>query len=375
MKKLFRLVAVIVAIFLVGCNQKTDTKNETSVNIGGIFPMTGGAAVYGKYFSDGANLAIINAIKEGRITKNEVKLIIADGKAKSADSLSAFKKLTERDNVQALMVDLSSVILAVKPQLNKHKIPSINSSSFGSDIEDADDYMFSILPNAKVYAEKIAEYSYNTLHKKKAAVVYRNDAMGLSFLNSFKNRFESLGGKVTFVETHDPGEKEYAQIVQKLKTSSDVDVVFLASYGAEAARLLKQSSEYDYKNTYITFQGFLIPKVFEVAESAAEGVYILASGFSEDDKKVAKLKKLLRDELGSDDFNYYVAAHYDAMNMIISAIEKGHTTKEKIKNYIATLKNFEGITGLMNFNHNGLVNLPLNAYLVKDGKFVKQLNK
>lgn len=346
------------------------SKNDT-IKIGAIFPMTGGAAVYGQYFRDGILLALKNAENTGKIPKGKIKLIIEDGKAETVTSLSAFNKLTTQDQIQGLLIDLSSVILAVKPSINKAGIPSINSSSFSSEIEDADDAMFSILPNAAEYGKEIAAYSYSVLNKRKAAIIYRDDAMGVSFLENFTKVFQEMGGTVTYKDSHAVGAKEYTQVATKLKETGSADIVFIASYGDEAARLLKKLAEIEYKNTYITYQGFMINQIFDITGKATEGVYIVASPFEPENQKYSNLRKILEEELKSKDFNYYLAAHYDAMNLFIDAIANGRVTNDTIREYLRSINKFEGITGQINFDKNGLAHIPLSAYVIKDGKFVK----
>ncbi len=154
MKKNILLFALAsVSIVFDGCNQQNQKPMKDTVNIGAVLPLTGKAAQYGAYFKQGSELAYSDAVENGIIKKTEVKLIIEDGKGDATASLSAFNKLVDTDKISSCLIDLSSVILAIKPVANKDSIVSINSSSFSSEIEDADDYIFSVLPNAKQYQQ------------------------------------------------------------------------------------------------------------------------------------------------------------------------------------------------------------------------------
>ncbi len=368
------VVIILMAVYFLWQNASQE-KNEKSgeVKIGCIYPLSGNGAQYGEYFRMGTELALQYSIKKQKITPNDIEFIYEDGKGLANESISALNKLISNDDISGCLTDLSSVLVPIKPVINSNKIPTINSSSFSSSIEDDDDYMFSILPNADSYARQIAEFSYKTLGKRKAAIIYRNDDMGTSFEKVFTRVFESLGGEVVFREGHDKGETNYKVISQKLRAQSDADIVFCASYGVEVARLLKQLKEDNYSNTYITFQGFIIPDVFNIAGSATEGVYILGSGFTTlDNEMISEISSLSSNLYNIERLNFYTAAHFDAAMMFIDAISKGYKTGEEIREYFDSDSysySFKGITGNLIFDQNGLVDLELVPYRVIDGKF------
>lgn len=369
---LLALVVLVAGYFVwkVG-SHKTESKKDI-VNIGCIYPLTGNGAQYGEYFKMGTELAHKHAIKQGVIEEEEINFIYEDGKGLATESINAFNKLVSTNNISGCLTDLSSVLVPIKPVINQNKITTINSSSFSSDIEDGDDYMFSILPNADSYAKQIAEYAYNSLGKRKAAIVYRNDDMGTSFEKIFSNVFQNLGGTIVFKEGHEKGQSDYNVITQKLRALGEVDIVFCASYGVEVANLLKQAKEDNFQNTFITFQGFIIPDVFEVAGVATNGVYVLGSGFTNLDNSVIDDISIISKELFDiESINFYTAAHYDAAMMLIEAIAKGNKTGSEIRNLFDSKSySYEGITGNIKFNENGLADMKLVPFRVKDGEFI-----
>jgi len=365
----FALASLSIAFF--GCNQQQQKPLKDTVNIGAVLPLTGKAAQYGAYFKQGSELAYSDAVENGLIKSTEVKLLIEDGKGDATTSLSAFKKLVETDNISSCLIDLSSVILAIKPVANQDSIVSINSSSFSSEIEDANDYIFSVLPNAKQYGSFIGDFCFKDLKYKIAGVLYRNDPMGTSFNENFQKSFTTLGGKVVFEESHAVGEVDYKVIIQKIRDKK-VDMVFVASYGPEIASFAKQCKEANVKIQIVTYQGFFIKSAIESAGDAANGIICIASSFdpSSTDTKILALKKRLQLRYGTDDLNYYLAAHYDGTRILIDAIAHGKKTGADIKKYLVSTKTFEGLTGTITFDQNGLASIPLKPYRVVSGKFI-----
>lgn len=372
---LILFISVIVIGTYIVLNLNNDNKFETT-KIGAVLPLTGKAAQYGVYFKQGSELAILDAIEEGLVTPDEIQLIIEDGKGDASTSLSAFRKLVQTDNISSCMVDLSNVILAIKPIANKNAVVCINSSSFSSDIEDSDDFMFSILPNAKQYGDYIGNYCYTDLKYRKAGIVYRNDPMGVSFNENFKNAFSSLGGSIVFSESHATGETDYKTIIQKIRKNS-VDMVFLGSYGPEIASFARQCKEADYQVQIVTYQGFFIQSALDAAGDAANGIICLASSFNptSNEPNIIKLRNKLKAKYNSNDLNYYLAAHYDGTKILLEAIANGNKTGEEIRNYIKKTKTFNGLTGEISFDKNGLATIPLKPYKVLNGEFVSFLKQ
>lgn len=372
----FMALAVFVTVYIIKTtNQKNLGTDTTPVKIGCIYPLTGNGAQYGEYFRMGTELAYTYALRNDLITRENIEFLYEDGKGLATESITALNKLIVTDSISGCLSDLSSVLVPIKPLVNKNNIPTINSSSFSSSIEDGDDFMFSILPNADSYAKQIAEHAFNYLNKRNAAIVYRNDDMGTSFNKVFTEVFESLGGKIVIREGHEKGEIDYRVIAQKLKKESRTDVVFCASYGVEVARLLKQLTEVNYSNEYITFQGFIIPDVFEIAGQATEGVHVLGSGFTTSSTEmVTEVSQLAAEMFGTDELNFYTAAHFDAAMIFIKAVAAGNRTGPDIRNYLDSESfNHKGITGDLVFNTNGLVDLKLTPFIVKKGEFVSNV--
>lgn len=371
MKKIKSLFILLIIVYaLAGCNSCKQTNKTEKIKIGAVLPLTGKAAQYGVYFKQGSELAMLDAIEDGLIKQNQVQLLIEDGKGDASTSLSAFKKLVETDNISSCLIDLSNVILAIKPVANHDSIVSINSSSFSSEIEDGNDYIFSVLPNAKQYGSFIGNFCFNGLSYKNAGVLYRNDAMGTSFNENFKKSFTTVGGTVGFEESHAVGETDYKVIIQKIR-DKNVDMIFVASYGPEIASFAKQCKEANYKVQIVTYQGFFIKSALDAAGDAANGIICIASAFdpSSTDPKVTKLKEKLKTKYNTDDLNYYLAAHYDGTKILLEAIAHGNKTGSEIRNYLVTTKTFNGLTGTITFDGNGLASIPLKPYKIVNGKF------
>ncbi len=362
------LLLAILPALVTGC--KRSDQEPKPVTVGAVLPLTGPIAQYGEYMRQGIQLAYEDAVKEGAIDAARVKLAIEDGAADPARSVTAFQKLIATETLVAVIPATSAVTLAMKPIANRKQVVMINASAISTEIEDADDHVFSVLPSAKFEGGFLAEHAVSTNHRQ-AAVIYRNDPSGVAFRDAFKRRLEELGGKVVFEDAHTPNTTDFRPYLDRLARGPSIDVVFVASFGPEVAAFVRQVAERNMALNVIAYTTFNSPKVLEIAGDAAEGVEFSAPAFdaASNEPIVATLREAVRDRFNQSEVNYYIASHYDAAMLLFRAIGDGSTTGEQIRRHIASLKAFNGISGHIKFIDKGASTIPFRMYTVRNGQF------
>ncbi|MNI81292.1 hypothetical protein D3C73_1378930 [compost metagenome] len=65
----------------------------------------------------------------------------------------------------------------------------------------------------------------------------------------------------------------------------------------------------------------------------------------------------------------FAAISYDAANMLLSIVGKGETSRKGIRDGLAALKDYPGVTGSTTYDENRNVIKELAKLEVKDGKF------
>ncbi|MEW5950164.1 MAG: ABC transporter substrate-binding protein [Thermodesulfobacteriota bacterium] len=361
------IIGLLISLGMLGCAEK----EENVVKVGAVFPITGNIAQFGNYWKQGLELALYDAINQGVIPKDKIKLIIEDGQADPRKSVDAFKKLVEVDKVVACIPATSGVTLALKPIANQNKIVLINASAISTEIEDAPDYVFSVIPNAKFTGYFLAETAFNKLGKRNAGVLYRDDASGKSFLDNFSKRFKELGGNIVFVDSHEPNATDFRTNIAKIKNVKNMDVIFVASWGTDVAYYLRQATELGVHTQVLAYETFYTPKVLEIAGSSANGVIFSAPEFNAwiDEPRLKEFREKVLKKYNQKEINYHIAGHYDAMMLILKAISAGNMTGETIKNYLSGMRSFQGITGEIRFDNNGGAQVPLSLFTVRNEKF------
>ena len=155
-KNLFTLVIFSFLTCFFSC------KEDDSIKIGVILPLTGAASEIGNNILDGI---IISSEYYDSISSKKFSLIIEDSKLDAKQAISAANKLITVDKVKAIIGLASSTeALAVAPICEKNKIPMISSTASTPLLSTAGDYVFRIYPSDVYDGKILANFALSLIH-------------------------------------------------------------------------------------------------------------------------------------------------------------------------------------------------------------------
>ena len=180
MRRLFAIILVcaLIAGVGVGCKKAEVKPTEQVVNLGGIFPMTGGSATFGTSSKNGVAMAVEEFNTAGGATVDGVKTTInyinEDDTGSPEVGASAAQKLINQDKVIGIIgAVMSKVSLAVAPIAQAAGVPEISPTSTNEKVTLVGDYIFRACFIDPFQGTVMANYAYNTLKVKTAAVPVR----------------------------------------------------------------------------------------------------------------------------------------------------------------------------------------------------------
>ena len=105
------------------------------------------------------------------------------------------------------------------------------------------------------------------------------------------------------------------------------------------------------------------------------GRLLVVDVLPDDNPQKAVLAKYKKDYEGKygESVSTFGGHAYDALMILVKAVEQGGTDREKVRDAIENMKGFVGTGGIFNFSaedHNGLGMDSFEMLTVKDGKFV-----
>lgn len=357
-----------------GSNNASGTKEDGSIKIGAIFPLTGGSAYQGKSFRQGIELAMEEINANGGIDGKKLEILFEDDKGIPAEGVNAAQKLITQDKVSAILGNFnSSVTLAVRAVTEREKVVQLTPGSTADDVtEPGHPYMFrNIMPNS-FQAPELAKFTIEELGLKNIAIIAENTDYGRSGAEQFEQMAEQLNGNVLTVEYYNQGDKDFYASLTKIKNMNP-DAVFISGLLTEGAQILKQARDLKLETQWLGLGGFTNDNFPTLAEGAAEGM-IHVSYFEPDAYEYFPDSKEFVENYEKK-YGYkpdmYAANAYEATYILAEAIKMaGSDDREKIREAMTQIKDLPGICGPTTFDENGQAQKGLVFVKIENGKRV-----
>lgn len=374
MKKYLRIAAFMMAsiVALSGCSSKpaeptegNTTPEETTSNAGdvikiGVFqPLTGE--------NGGGGAQEVNGIKYANevypeVLGKKVELVIVDNKSDKGEATTAVTRLIEKDKVAAVIGSYGSgVSIAAGDIIKNAKIPAMGASCTNPMVTQGNDYYFRACYLDPFQGTVMANYAIKQGAKTAAVITQNGDDYSTGLGNFFEKSFIKLTGDENAIvskSVFQTNEQDFNAILTNIKAANP-DVIFAPSSVATAPLIIKQARALGITATIMGGDTWENPAIVDVAGADADGI-VISTFFDENaDSATDEAKKFVegyKSKLSSPDeiVPAITALGYDAYIVLLDAIERaGSTDGEAIRKALTETENFEGVTGVINFDENG----------------------
>jgi branched-chain amino acid transport system substrate-binding protein len=213
----------------------------SAVAIGAVFPLSGGVAFYGTESRDGALLAIDEINAAGGLLGRKLTLIAEDDEGNAEKSVNAFTKLSTRDKVSFVLgSSTSGATVAMTSLAQQSKVILISPSATALNVTDAGDYIFRACFIDPFQGVVGADFAYDTLGSRRAAVLYDAGAdYNTGLAEAFRDQFKAIGGQVVADEAYQTGDVDFNAQVTRIRAANP-DIVYLPNYYNDVALQAKQ---------------------------------------------------------------------------------------------------------------------------------------
>jgi branched-chain amino acid transport system substrate-binding protein len=353
------LVVALFGTVLTGCSGNSATNNGGSAQkpeskpilIGGVAPITGPAATFGKSTKQGYELALEEWNAKGGVLGRKVEMIFEDDKADPTEAANAFSKLINDNHVVAIVGSVtSSCSLAGAPIAQRNEVPMITPTSTNPKVTKAGDYIFRACFIDPFQGTVAAKFVSENLGAKKAGVIYDiGQDYNTGLAEFFKKGFESLGGTIVAYEGYPDGTTDFNTQLTKI-IDAKPDVIYSPNYYNDDGLIAKQARSLGFTGPIVGGDGWDSPDLFKIGGDAVNNCYF-TNHFSKDSKdpKVQSFVKKYTEKYGEAP-DALAALGYDAMNIMLTAIQNaGSTDGAKIKDALKNI-DYQGVTGHIKFD-------------------------
>ena len=361
------ILCSLFSFFLI--SQVPPTFGQEPVYVGLMAPMTGDYAEYGMFFKEGMGLAIDEINKAGGIRGRTVEMVVGDSRADPKEAVLVAQKFTSNPKIIAVIGDFtSSCAMAAAPVYESAKVIQISPSSSHPEFTKLGKFMFRNTPTQEFEAPFLARWAVKDLGKKRVATIYIKNDWGISTNKYFVETAKSLGATVVAEEAFLPADKDFTAILTKIKNQNP-ELLYLGAMYAETALITTQMKKMHFAPIMMGCTAIFSPKLIELAGDAVEGILANALFFPGFDRPEVKKFSTAFKEKYNKEPNNFAALAYDSMNILANAMKVAGFDKEKMRDVIASTKNFPGATGAASFVGGDVVK-EYGKIMVKGGKWV-----
>lgn len=386
MKKLLSLgLAMILAISCLaacgggGADAGADGAADATVfKIGGIGPLTGGAAAYGIAVERGAQIAVDEINAAGGINGFQVEFKMEDDEHDAEKAVNAYNTLKDWGMQMLVGTVTSAPCIAVEAEAVNDNMFLITPSGTAVDcISGANAFRLCFSDPAQ--GGKSAEYiGTNNLAKKVAVIYDSSDPYSTGIYESFKAEAPNQGIEVVAAAAFTADSKTDFKVQLQQAKDSGAELLFLPIYYQEASLILQQAKDLGYAPRIFGcdgLDGLLGIENFDT--SLCEGVMLLTPFAADaEDELTQNFVKTYKDKYNGETPIQFAADAYDAVYAIKAAAEAAGATPDMSVSDLCdalagkmTAVTVTGLTGEITWDASGEPDKEPKAVIIENGAY------
>lgn len=367
---------LILSLTIVGCSgdKKEDPKQgeapkEDVIRIGVYEPLTGDNAAGGQMTLEGMQLA--NKMFP-QVLGKDVELVTVDNRSERAEAANAVTKLIDDHKVSVILGSYSSGLSMAGGQVALTKeVPVIGCSPTNPLVTKDNDFYFRVCFIDPFQGTVMANYAYNDLGIKKAAIIRENGGdYSVGLAQFFNDAFTALGGEVVGIIDYQKMDNDFTAQLTVIKEKQP-EAIFAPGDFGPSALLIQQAREAGITVPILGGDTWEATEFLELGGSAVEGA-IFSSHFTAVEpatEMTTTFMDAFRAEYNAEP-NAFAALGFDTYILALDAMERAQSSEPKaIKEALAQTVDFEGATGIITLDENGDATKSAVINTVENGKF------
>ncbi len=371
---LIGIIIIIIRVSSSGTPEPAPTAKEP-VKIGAALMLTGPTALLGELQKGAIAMAVEKINKDGGINGRPLEVIIEDAAYDPKTAVSAYQALKLK-GLKNFIIDGSSVVAATHSLVVSDGNFSIAGVATAPSYFDGSNRTCRIGTTARNIGPTMKKIALSHGYKKVALLLPDNE-YGRGFADEYTKAFSAEGGTVVISEFYSsaPGVTDLRTNITKIKAAqAGIDAIIFSNILNSVEPTLKQIKEIGITKPLISdFPTLTNPALKDL--SLMEGVEFADIEYSQYDKatdsqETKDFKTAYRAKFNAEPI-YFTASQYDITLLLAKAITTVGEEPGKIADYISSLKEYQGITGMYSFDSDCEVSRKEVVSKVVGGKFVE----
>jgi branched-chain amino acid transport system substrate-binding protein len=235
-------------------------------------------------------------------------------------------------------------------------------------------YYFRTAHNDRIQAAVVADFAVQKLSATTGATIHDESPYTQGLTDGFKANFETQGGEVTSEDAINSADKDFKPLLTKIAQNAP-NVIYAPDFNPACALIAKQKA---------TTSGLEDTTLMGSDGCSADGVYLSGpdlTAFSGGDFYKNELVPAYEDQYGSKPLSVFHAHAFDAMNVLVKAIEAtavensdGSLTinRAALRDAVQNTTDYEGVIGTITCTPDGdcATSVTIGIYKVPDVGFL-----
>lgn len=307
----------------------------------------------GKKMLLGAKLAIKHANEKNgfRSSGTLYRLIVRNDNGLWGASANEIVDLAYNEKVWAILgtIDGANSHIAIRTALKAELVVMNSGDTDPTYTETAIPWAFRCITDDRQMCYLLADYVFKKLKLTRVAVLRANNRYGRISIDEFRDAATRIGHPFIVELNYQVGDMDFTRQLERIKALNPQAIM---TYGdaRESAMILNQIRTMGLDVWFIGSDRMVTDDFIRAVGGNLEKV---VAGHPYDptstDEKAVRFRKAFRDQFDEEPETF--AAHaYDGMTMIIDAIEKAGLNRAKIRDRLAEMKNYAGVSGNKEFD-------------------------
>lgn len=350
---------------------------DDTIKIAALYNLTGGMSSIDAPALNGAELKAKLVNEQGGVLDGrKIEILAYDTKTDLQETATAAQRALSEDIVAGIGFGDTTFVMAAAPLFQEQGIPFVTSGATHPMLPTwVGDYMFMTPFGDDDQSYAIADYTFDELGAERV-VVWTDQSMDFTKALSkfFKERFTERGGELVHEDSFMMGDKDFsAQIARLQNVDPPPDAVFISAIPSEAGLTVKQIRETGLELPIVSGDGFDTELVATVpGPELANDVYFSSHTYRADEREVVTdYIEAYQEEYGREPENSFSPLGFDAVGLIVNAIEKAGSAEPKaIRDALAETRGYDAVTGEISYTREtGVPPKPVAIIEVQDAKF------
>jgi len=335
--------------------------------VGVLLPLTGSASDYGESMKNGIDLALDES--KGNLPKG-FKIIRGDTASDPATGAEELRKMGSEGARIVVAGTTSDTAHALLPVLEEADIIAVSPSASDPSLTKDSRRFFRVFSSDELEGRRAGRFLYDDQNKTTVLIYTEDSAQARGIEPPFRQVYEqAMGGEV--VGRVLVGGPNWEQESSDLLAATRPSAVYIIGYGDSTIEVLDHLRTKNYSGLICATSAFYTNQIVDSNPDLVEGVFFPQPAF--DVKSEGELAQNFiasyRQRFNSDP-DIYAAHAYDAIRVVIWVVKeaKAYSTTEIRKTLAYGIKEFPGVTGIIQFNDYGDVHHNPIMFIIRDGQ-------